>query len=268
MIDLGVYAQTTLPEVQYYYVEEKMPDLLQPTSQNRLADHSLDLTFSRTSLQSFFDTKTVYVYKKAFPGAINPRLQNFEGYDLNIRQLESTNNQVLGGFTYTFTRDNNRQEFTANDETEVGDDNIRTIKATNINEPATYNWYDEDGKLIYSGDELIVNTAIAKEYKLEVIAESDGHKDYHTVVTDDLRKIISMSPNPANTQVTLQYLIESGDNAIIKLTHVTNGTFYNYMLNNSQDIIDIDLTNFSSGQYIVNLIAGGEVLNSQNLFIN
>jgi len=195
-------------------------------------------------------------------------VENFEGYDLHIKQTDTTTDEVLGGFTYTITRDNSRQDFTANDETEIGDNNSRTIKATNINEPATYNWYDEDGNLIYSGDELIVNTAIAQEYKLEVIAESDGHKDYHTVMTEDLRKIESINPNPANTQVTLQYVIEAGDNAIIKLTQVTNGTFYNYILDNSQDTIDIDLTNFSSGQYIVNLMLGGQILDTQNLIIN
>ncbi len=98
MIHLGVYAQTTLPEVQYYYVEEKTPDLLQPTSQKRLADHSLD--------------------------------------------------------------------------------------------------------------------------------------------------------------------------SIIKLTHITNGTFYNYILDNSIDSVDLDLTNLSSGQYIVNLISGGQILDTHNLIKN
>lgn len=57
-------------------------------------------------------------------------------------------------------------------------------------------------------------------------------------------------------------------NAIIKLTHVTNGTFFNYILDNSKDSVDIDLTNLSSGQYIVNLISGGQVLDTKNLIKN
>jgi hypothetical protein len=43
MVNLTFYAQDTLPTVQYYYVEEKTPDLLKPTSKNRLADHTLNL---------------------------------------------------------------------------------------------------------------------------------------------------------------------------------------------------------------------------------
>ncbi|NBC57831.1 MAG: S8 family serine peptidase [Bacteroidetes bacterium] len=195
-------------------------------------------------------------------------VEDFEGYDLFIQQTESNTDDVLGGFTYTFTRDNSRQEFIADNETELQNDNTRTIKAVDINEPAIYNWYDADGNLIYSGNELEVSTAVANEYKLEVIAESDGHKDYQTVETDDLRKIESISPNPAQSQVNIKYLIDEQDNAIIKLTHSSNGIFYNYILENTQDNIDIDLTNFTSGQYIVNLISGGQILDTQNLIIN
>jgi hypothetical protein len=125
------------------------------------------------------------------------KVEDFKTYDLRIQQTNSSSGEVLGGFTYSITRDNSRPDFTAIDETEVGEDNIRTIKATNINEPAIYNWYDEDGNLIYSGNELTINTSIAEEYKLEVIAEKDGHKDYHTFITNDLRKIENIYPNPA-----------------------------------------------------------------------
>jgi len=83
-----------------------------------------------------------------------------------------------------------------------------------------------------------------------------------------LRKIESINPNPASNQITVKYLIETGDNAVLKLIHLTNGTFYNYMLDNNQDTKDIDLTNFSSGQYIVNLISSGQILDTQNLIIN
>ncbi|MGX1023042.1 hypothetical protein [Flavobacterium sp. CS20] len=68
--------------------------------------------------------------------------------------------------------------------------------------------------------------------------------------------------------MTIKYLIDDQDNAIIKLTHITNGSFYNYILDNSIDSVDLDLTNLSSGQYIVNLISGGQVLDTQNLIKN
>ncbi|QTY26337.1 hypothetical protein [Flavobacterium sp. CS20] len=102
MINLTLYAQDTLPTVQYYYVEEKAPDLLKPTSKNRLADHSLDLSFSNSNLQTFFNSKTVYVYKKAFPGAINKRLQNmylvgFDDFNL-VNPLRSLNEIVYSDY--------------------------------------------------------------------------------------------------------------------------------------------------------------------------
>ncbi|QTY26334.1 T9SS type A sorting domain-containing protein [Flavobacterium sp. CS20] len=115
---------------------------------------------------------------------------------------------------------------------------------------------------------MSVNTAVAKEYKLEVIADSDGHKDYKTIVTEDIREIKSISPNPANHETTIKYLIDEGDTAVIMLTHTTNGTYFNYVLNSNADSITIDLQNLSTGQYIVNLIAGSLVLDSKNLIVN
>jgi len=195
-------------------------------------------------------------------------VDDFDGYDLQLQQTESTTNEVLGGFSYTFTRNNERQYFTADNEVDVENDNSRTLRAIDINEPAVYNWYDEEGNLIYSGNELSVNTAVTKEYKLEVIAQSDGHKDYHTIVTEDIREILSISPNPAQNQTTIKYFIDDGDTAIIMLTNTTNGSFFNYVLDSTKDSLNVDLSNLVSGQYIVNLISGNQVLDTKNLIIN
>lgn len=77
-----------------------------------------------------------------------------------------------------------------------------------------------------------------------------------------------LSPNPAQNQTTIKYFIDDGDTAIIMLTNTTNGSFFNYVLDNTKDFIDIDLSGISSGQYIVNLISGNQVLDTKNLIIN
>ena len=113
-----------------------------------------------------------------------------------------------------------------------------------------------------------MSSLIAKEYKLEVIADSDGHKDYKTILTEDIREIKSISPNPAHTQTTIKYLIDNGDSAMITLTHTTNGTYFNYILDSTTDTATIDLLNLNAGQYVVNLISNGLILDAKNLIIN
>jgi len=41
-----------------------------------------------------------------------------------------------------------------------------------------------------------------------------------------------------------------------------------YILDNTESSTSIDISNFSSGQYIVNLISSGQILDTQNLIIN
>lgn len=110
--------------------------------------------------------------------------------------------------------------------------------------------------------------AVSKEYKLEVIADSDVHKDYKTIVTEDIREIKSISPNPAHSQTTIKYLIDTGDAAMITLTHTSDGTYFNYILDSTTDTATIDLLNLNAGQYVVNLISNGLILDAKNLIIN
>ena len=42
-----------------------------------------------------------------------------------------------------------------------------TISASDINEPAIYNWYDSNGNLIFQGKDLEIANAVTDKYKLE-----------------------------------------------------------------------------------------------------
>jgi len=191
-----------------------------------------------------------------------------EEYNLHVQQLYTDTQESLGGFSFTFNRDNQRQEFDAETSSTENNDGSETFYAQNINEGAKYNWYDEDGVLVYSGSDFTVSNLVAKEYKLEVIADYDGHIDYKTVETEDKRQIEYLSPNPATTSLDIGYKIADNDNAYIMLTHSNTGISYNYVINsnNSNQLIPVD--QLSQGNYIVNLIANGEILDTKNLIIN
>ena len=76
-----------------------------------------------------------------------------------------------------------------------------TITAAQINEAAVYNWYDREGNLIYTGTDLTVSPEVTKTYKLEIITDTDGYKDYDQVqVTVNPYRLESLVPNPATSQ--------------------------------------------------------------------
>jgi len=190
-----------------------------------------------------------------------------ETYTLNISQTKSGTDEVLGGFTYYIKRDYSRQNFKA--EAILYDDQNNTrLEVIDINEYATYNWYDEEGNYISTGTNLVIQNTNEKEYKLEVIADSDGHKDYETFTVKENRGILSISPNPTNNDFTVYYDTGSANTAFIKITNILTGTQDNYILDLSVDYKTINLSNRPIGQYTINLITDNVIVDAKNLIKN
>jgi len=189
-----------------------------------------------------------------------------ERYELQVEQIHSGEQFSMGGFTYVFLRNAEREEFNAEGERERNN-NITTLKTKTINEQATYNWYNENDKLVYSGEQLIVTDPIAKEYKLEIIADSDGHKDYTSVNSECPFKLESISPNPASSQIQICYLTQGANSSYISITSLQAAINNNYILNNTQSDITIDVSTYNTGIYIVTLVCDGQVIESKNLVI-
>ena len=121
--------------------------------------------------------------------------------------------------------------------------------------------------LIYTGKNLTVSQEVTKKYKLEVVA-LDGFKDYSEIeVKVTPYKFTSMYPNPANSEVTLQYDIENSTSAYVIIAGINNIS-NNYILNTSTTQKTINLTNYPNGQYTVVLIVNGQVIESKNLIKN
>jgi len=69
-------------------------------------------------------------------------------FTFHVQQCDSSNQETLGGFTYTFNRDNQRAMFSADYSSSSNNDHTETLYASSINEEAIYNWYDEEGNLV------------------------------------------------------------------------------------------------------------------------
>lgn len=190
-------------------------------------------------------------------------------YRYHVIQKDASTGEIMGGETFEIKK-KPRNLFTASagNDLEINKDETVILTAEDILEAAIYNWYDEDGNLIYTGKEFEVSPEITKRYKLEVITE-DGFKDYSEVeVKVHPYKLINLSPNPANSQVQINYDIENSSSAYIIVTGVTNGVSNNYVLNINSTQTKINLNNYQSGHYIITLVCDGKIVDSKNLIKN
>lgn len=188
-------------------------------------------------------------------------------YTLHISQTESSSGEVLGGYTYHINRNSTRPYFKA----EAHQDNTQNetkLEADDINELAVYNWYDEDGNFISSGETLTISNSILKEYTLEIIADSDGHKDYSVFTAKEERSITNLSPNPTQNEITIYYNIGTANTAFVTVTNVNSGVSDNYLLDISKTYETINLITKPTGQYIVNLVTDNVIVDTKQLIKN
>ncbi len=192
-----------------------------------------------------------------------------EKYRYHVIQKDSETGEIMGGETFEIKK-NERPLFVADagNNIQAEKNQIVTLNATDISETAIYNWYDENGNLIFTGKDFSVSQETTKKYKLEVVA-LDGFKDYSEVeVQITPYKFITMSPNPANSDITLQYDIENSSSAYFVIVGLNNNINNNYILNTSSTQKTINITNYPTGQYSVVLIVDGQVIASKNLIKN
>ena len=186
--------------------------------------------------------------------------------EIQVSEAEVVDNLFIGGETFEI-RKKPRDVFIANagNDTEIDKNETITITAGQINEDAVYNWYDPKGNLIYTVTALTVSPDITKKYKLEIISNIDGSKDYDEVeIIVNLYKLESLIPNPASNQVTINYIADGASSAYVMVVNMNTENSDNYILDTQQSSASIDVSIYTTGLYNIILVCDGEVQNSKN----
>ena len=175
---------------------------------------------------------------------------------------------IIGGETYEIKKKTRSLFEAVAPDKEVDLNQTITISAEDINEPAIYNWYDNDGNLIYQGKDLQIANAVSEKFKLEVIATTDGFKDYKEVeVTLKPSTLENIVPNPAINNVLVSYKLNGVSSAYLTIIgyYGGNGTSNNYILDINSTETNINISNYPSGFYTVALVVNGDIVDAKTL---
>jgi len=196
------------------------------------------------------------------------KMSGQKNFVFDVIQTVAGTDEIIGGERFEIIVDGKEGFYAdAGNDVTISQGDIVDLNAYEVNEDAIYNWYDQDGNLIYTGSDFSVSPEITKKYKLEIISEMDGIKDYDEIVVNvkeyELREI---APNPASGQVTIAYKANNANSAYLMVTQ-SYGTTYNYILDANQDNINLNLNNYQSGVYYVVLICNGQAVDSKTLIV-
>ena len=199
---------------------------------------------------------------------LTKELTDKTNYAYHVIQKDAETGQIIGGETFIINK-NPRPIFEAEaPDKEVDLNQAITISAKDINEPAIYNWYDNEGNLIYQGKDLQIANAISEKFKLEVISTVDGFKDY-TEVAVKLKPsaLENLVPNPATNNVLVSYKLNGVSSAYLMVIgyYGSNGTSNNYILDVNSSETNLNISNYPSGFYTVALVVKGEIVDAKTL---
>lgn len=193
-----------------------------------------------------------------------------EEFTYYVIQKDAQTGQVMGGETYKI-RKKPRPLFFAragSDKSIIRGQNV-IIKADTIYEPSIYNWYDLEGNLIYTGKDMTVSPQVTKKYKLEVISTLDGYKDYDIikVQVNSPFKLEELIPNPTTSFVTVHYIADQAASAYLMITGVNGGVSNNYILDTALTQKTLNLSNYTTGEYIISLVCDGLIRDYKYLLV-
>jgi hypothetical protein len=201
---------------------------------------------------------------------LSDELSSKKEFKYHYVQRDKETEEIIYGKTFLIKKgESSVFDANAGDDKEIDKNESVTLSATDINEPATYNWYDPEGNLIYTGLNFTLSPELTKKYTLEIIKDEDGLKDYDEVTVEVNPFIFSaMSPNPAINEVLIIYLAEDADSAYFMFTEQTTGNVSNYILDTQQESKTIDVSTYLTGIYLVSLICDGILIETKQLIIN
>ncbi|MGI8893347.1 MAG: tyrosinase family protein [Bacteroidia bacterium] len=190
-------------------------------------------------------------------------------FDYHVIQTRTEDRRIIGGEMYQIKKPA-RYLFDADaggDKT-ISKDDSTTLNANSIGEPAIYNWYDPAGNLVFTGQDFTVSPEVTTKYKLEVIALSDGFVDYDSLIVNVKEfEIKSINPNPATSEITVEYRADNAASAYLLITLAYNNGNNNYILSPAQHSVTINTTNYVPGIYSVVLICDGQAVDVKQLVI-
>lgn len=256
-------------------------DLLYPYMKNRtdiliLRDHRVQLLSREVKLNnvSFPAQQRVSIYVSySFLTQEVTNKSNF-GYHVIQKYSDADPNAAerwTGAVHYYITKyERDPFKARAGEDKLIREGDAVTVTANTIQENAVYNWYDEAGVLIYSGSSFTATPEISKKYKLEVIADADGFKDYDSMeVKVSSFYLNELTPNPVNDILTVNYHASDANQAFLMIVGSSNNyQSSNYVLNTQQSQRTIDVSQLATGHYQVILICNGQVVDTEALVVN
>lgn len=140
------------------------------------------------------------------------------------------------------------------------------LKATNIDEPAHYSWFDENGSKVGEGQEISLQPTKKQAYTLRVEAEKDGSFNYAQINLNASQGFKRLSPMPFNTQLNIELKRPAIHGTKIQIVPVSaHGHTEEFDVLPGETGMTIYTANYAKGIYAVCLLINDKIVETRQI---
>lgn len=186
-------------------------------------------------------------------------------YKYNIVQRDKKTNEIVGGERIEIAVKPRKALRPVIEQ--ITENEIVKLSAANINEPVTYEWLDEEGKLLGCESQLTLKDhSKIQNCRLRVRAEKDGLINYASVRIKNSLCIQSITPTPFKDRINIKLSSKPAVNTSISLVPVNStGQVETYRIKAGEDEMTIYPSNYVDGTYVLSLLVDGVVVDSKKI---
>lgn len=185
-------------------------------------------------------------------------------YNVDLIKKNAVTGELITGTTITII--SNGQDLVQPIVSDELVDCIYVLRETGINQPATYQWLDDNGNVVANGKEVALDaSSVSGNYRLRVKSES-GVVGYADFSLENVPIIKSISPNPFVDSINIELSRAAKNNTIVQINGITVQTLNKeFIMHSGEKNISIISSDYPSGTYLVSVIENGKVLGTKQI---
>ena len=184
-------------------------------------------------------------FKTVLPPGSNP-----EKHTVLLRQKDKTG-KVVGGETFEIIREPRPAIYPQIIKGENGEQ--VKLSVTGVDEEATYQWFDSNGKMIAEGAEMTCAPTRDETYRVEVTAKKDGYLTSSELLVKAGKGKMKVSPIPVKSELTVSYDLPNGQYELC-ITGAQNWLNYGkYSIDSTKKEVRINVSHLPQGIYIATI---------------
>lgn len=183
-------------------------------------------------------------------------------YDLNLMVVDENSGDTVGGQRFRIVSKSRKPISASVEKTQVGTGRY-SLSLNNVSEDCLYEWYDKNGKLIGSGSSLeIPANSDASEYRVKIMAKSDGAVIYRNVKTSGLQVIDNIVTSRNGLTVNLK--TPASNRLQVQLSSVTDTyPIVSKPVEKGEMSCRMEISNFPTGFYQISLLSDGKIIDTR-----